>query len=132
MEFYAEILNGKFKNVIPISDGRYYVKIEKKNKRSLPQNAYYFGVVVPMIKEGLYEIGYDNITRNEQAHKFLVEKFLQQESVNKKTGEVIYITRSTTDLNTIEFNEYLEKCQKFGAEYLNIYIPSPNEQVSIW
>jgi hypothetical protein len=132
MEFFAEILNGKFKNVIPIADGRYYVKIEKKNKRSLPQNSYYFGVVVPMVKEGLYEIGYDNITHKEQAHKFLSEKFLQQESVNKKTGEVIYITRSTTDLNTIEFNEYLEKCQKFGAEYLNIYIPSPNEQVELW
>lgn len=131
MEFFAEILNGKFKNVIPIADGRYYVKIEKKNKRSLPQNAYYHGIIVPEIKRGMFEIGYDEISTNE-VHEFLKAKFLQKETINKKTGEVIYVPGSTAKLTIIEFNEFLEKCQRFAAEYLSIVINDPNTQVSIW
>ena len=131
MDFFAEILNGKFKNVIPIADGRYYVKIEKKNKRSLPQNAYYHGIIVPEIKRGMFEIGYDEISTNE-VHEFLKTKFLQKETINKKTGEIIYVPGSTAKLTTIEFNEFLDKCQRFAAEYLGIVILDPNQQSVIF
>ena len=131
MEFFGTIKQGAFTNVIPLPDGRYFVKIEKKNKRSLPQNAYYHSCIVQEIKRGMYEIGYDEISTNE-VHEFLKAKFLQKETINKKTGEVIYVPGSTAKLTTIEFNEFIEKCQKFAAEYLGIVIADPNTQVSIW
>lgn len=131
MEFFAEILNGKFKNVIHISDGRYCVKIEKKNRRSLPQNAYYHSVIVPEIKRGMYEIGYDEISTTE-VHEFIKARFLQKEVINKKTGEVLLVPGSTAKLTTIEFNEFIEKCQRFASEFLSVVIPDPNQQVSIW
>jgi len=53
-------------------------------------------------------------------------------TINKKTGEVIYVPGSTATLTTIEFNEFIEKCQKFAAEYLGIVIADPNSQVSLW
>ena len=131
MEFFGTIKQGAFTNVIPLDDGRYFVTIKKKNNRSLPQNAYYHGCIVPEIKRGMYEIGYDEISTN-QVHELLKAKFLQKEIINKHDGEVILVPGSTATLTTIEFNEFIEKCQKFAAEYLGIVIADPNTQVSLW
>ena len=131
MECFLDVVNGRLKNVIPIADGRYHFTIKKKNNRSLPQNAYYHGCIVPEIKRGMYEIGYDEISTN-QVHELLKAKFLQKEIINKHDGEVIYVPGSTAKLTTIEFNEFIEKCQKFAAEYLGIVIADPNTQVSLW
>ena len=131
MEFFANIKNGALTNVIPLADGRYFVTIKKKNNRSLPQNAYYHGCIVPEIKRGMYEIGYDEISTNE-VHEFLKAKFLQKETVNKNTGEVLLVPGSTASLTTIEFNEFIEKCQKFAAEYLGIVIADPGQQSVIF
>jgi len=131
MECFLDVVNGRLKNVIPIADGRYHFTIKKKNNRSLPQNAYYHGCIVPEIKRGMYEIGYDEISTN-QVHELLKAKFLQNEIINKHDGEVILVPGSTATLTTIEFNEFIEKCQKFAAEYLGIVIADPNSQVSLW
>jgi len=131
MECFLDVVNGRLKNVIPIADGRYHFTIKKKNNRSLPQNAYYHGCIVPEIKRGMYEIGYDEISTN-QVHELLKAKFLQKEIINKHDGEVILVPGSTATLTTIEFNEFIEKCQKFAAEYLGIVIADPNTQVSLW
>ena len=131
MECFLDVVNGRLKNVIPIADGRYHFTIKKKNNRSLPQNSYYHGCIVPEIKRGMYEIGYDEISTNE-VHELLKAKFLQKEIINKHDGEVILVPGSTATLTTIEFNEFIEKCQKFAAEYLGIVIADPNSQVSLW
>lgn len=130
MEFFAEILNGKFKNVIPIADGRYYVSIKKKNNRSLNQNAFYHGCIIPEFKRGFYEIGYD--LTSSDVHEFLKDRFLKKEIPNKETGEFLEVPVSTATLTTIEFNEFISKCQQLAAEYLNIVIPDPNQQVELW
>ena len=138
--FYGEISeSGKlkiykrkdFENELHLFAGKKVViSIEKKTKkRSINQNAYYFGVVVPLFRSGLLDIGYK--VSLEETHTFLKAKFLVKEIVNENTGEILTSVKSTTELTTVQFMEFIEDIQQFGAEFLGIQIPSPNEQISI-
>ncbi len=97
-----------------LKDGDYLISVKKQTKvRSNNQNSYYFGVVVKMIAE---EVGY---TPNE-THEALKHKFLSEH------GEFPRI-KSTSELTTVEFEDYLAKVRMFGSEFCNLYIPLPNE-----
>ena len=77
---------------------------ERSEGRSDQQNAYYHGVVVKMISD---KTGHDP----EEAHQKLKEHF-------KVT--------TTTKMKTAEFQEYIEKCRRFAAEFLELNIPDPD------
>lgn len=89
---------------------------EHKSQRSNPQNAAYWGIAVEILADHL---GYSK----EETHDALRLKFLSR--IDEKTG--LTVTRSTTSLNTKEFSEYYDKIQRWAMEFLNCYIPSPNE-----
>lgn len=84
--------------------------------RSLPQNRYYWGVVIPMICE---ETGMDK----DQVHFALREKFLSRRDVD--TG--LLIVKSTTELTIEQFRWYIDQIQRWAAEFLHIDIPDPNQ-----
>lgn len=88
-----------------------------RDQRSERQNNYYWGVVVPLLAQ---ETGYDA----ESMHEILKAKFLMQSYSLK--GEHIRAGRSTTTLDTVEFNEYTEDIRRWAAEW-GINIPQPNE-----
>lgn len=94
------------------------------NKRTHPQNSYYWAVIVKMLS---LETGHNQ----EEMHEILKYKFnpLAKGIVNKKTGEIeeLIIGHTTTNLSTIEFGEYCEKIRAWAAEFLNVNIPEPNE-----
>ncbi len=98
---------------------------KKKRKRSLSQNAYYFGVVCALVRNGMNEFGSDYSI--EETHEFLKSKFNLKEFINGNTGEVSTIPFSTTKLTTIEFMAYISKIQQFASQDLCIVIPDPNE-----
>ena len=73
-ELTIEIFNRKIRNLADfkklfneLKDGKYRLTIKDFRKRSLQQNAYYWGVVVPMVKEGLRHEGFDDVTEDEEA-----------------------------------------------------------------
>ena len=102
----------------------------KKKPRSSPQNAYYWGVVVQLIHEAMLDVG--DVVHPQEVHEFLKFRFLRVQKIDHETGELKYeYSRSTTDLSTIEFMEYIEMCIQFAAEYLNTVIPPPGEQAEI-
>lgn len=92
---------------------------QEKSKRSLNQNSAYWGIAIEILCECEAFGGYTK----EEIHDALRKEFLSK--VDPNTG--LTKIRSTTDLNTVEFNEYYEKIQRWAAEFLDIYIPSPNE-----
>lgn len=114
-----------------LKDGRYLVSIENGNNRTSPQNRYYWGCCLPLVKEGLQGIGYREVKTNEDAHEVLKYLFLKKLIPNEETGEAIEILGSTAKLTTVEFNEYIDQIVQWGAEYLNIQIPLPNEQLQL-
>lgn len=94
----------------------YILEIKRaRKKRSLPQNRYYWGVVVEIVAE---HTGYNPY----EAHQELAEMFLSYTHENGKR-----FVRSTTELNTLEFEKYTEKCRIWAATELQVPIPLPNE-----
>jgi hypothetical protein len=117
------------KDLFTVNDGKYLVERSDANKRSNPQNRYYFGLVIPLIQKGIKDMGTELTVL--ETHEFLKARFNLSELVNEGTGETISVPLSTTRLNKSEFSEYVEKIQLFAAEFLNIIIPDPGVQTEI-
>jgi hypothetical protein len=112
-----------------LKDGKHLLTVKDMRRRTIPQNSYYWGVMVPLVRRGLYEAGYDDVKTNDDAHEILKHVHLKNRMVNKQTGEVIDIAGSSAALTTPEFNVYVEVICKWAAEYLGVVIPSPYEQM---
>ncbi len=84
-------------------------------QRSNKQNRYYWKIIIGYIAE------YTGYTPNE-VHKGLAGKFLCDYTISELPR-----VRSTSELTTSEFEEYLERCRVFGAEFFGLDIPMPNE-----
>jgi len=105
------------------------ITIQRKRKvRSTPQNAYYWGCVVPLIQSAFVDSWGERKTK-EEIHEFLKREFQFTEHVNEQTGEIIKVGKSTTENTTVEFEEYLEDVRRFAEEWFSILIPLPNEQM---
>jgi hypothetical protein len=105
----------KIKDYVKGKDDFFVIEIHKSKKiRSLPQNKYYWGVVVKILGS---HIGYTS----DEMHQILASKFL---SYRKMNGEFV---KSTTKLNTLEFENYLDNCRQWASGEMQVHIPLPNE-----
>ncbi len=97
-------------------NGRVMIEVKKwRKQRTLNQNAFYWAVVIEMLA---YELGYSQ----DEAHEAMKWQFLKIE-IDGKPSTV----RSTHDLTTIEFMEYINKIKEWAFNFLNLIIPDPNE-----
>ena len=103
------------------------LKIKRKT-RSSPQNAYYWGVIIPLITQAINDLGND--FKEEETHEFLKSKF-NAKQIEVADGHYLDIPQSTSKMDTVEFMTYIENIQQFASMMLGIYIPSPNEQAQI-
>jgi hypothetical protein len=83
-------------------------------RRSEQQNAYYWGAVLKVISD---HTGYDC----EDLHNHFKAHFLKRHVGNLTSF------RSTTELNKVEFGEYLDKIIRFASERLDVRVPTPDE-----
>lgn len=99
---------------------RVRVTVERfRNRRSSEQNRYYFGVVVPAIAK---KIGEPDL---EAVHEMLKAEFNYEMLV---IGDrEMRKPKSTAKLETMEFAQYMEKVRMWAAQFLELYIPDPNE-----
>jgi len=131
--FTGKVERGK---VLLDSPSRYLVHLSKyegkrielvlrlqKSQRSLNQNNYYFGVVVEILS------GHTGYTA-EEMHEILKYKFLKTIKVIPDKEGMPYI-KSTTKLNTGEFEEYLAKIKQWAAQELDVFIPDPNDYEAV-
>jgi hypothetical protein len=93
----------------------------RRNSRTLNQNAYYWGVVVTRLAGYL---GYFP----DEIHEVLKQKFLPAKSIALKNEEVV-IPQSTSTLDTIQFEEYLEQIRIWAVRDLEFTLPLPNEDI---
>lgn len=105
------------------------VKVSGK-QRSCWQNNYYYGVVVNLIREAISEEWGEPMTKDD-VHTLLKQQCNWVEKFSQQTGESIRVAATTTNLSTVEFEEYLERCRRFALEFFNLEIPLPNEQTEI-
>lgn len=97
---------------------------QHRQRRSDRQNRYYHPCFVQPFADFLRGQGYG--VSDHDAHVILKERFLKRSLVNEKTGEVLEYTKSTADLDTQEFNEYLDACRVFLQDYAGIQVPEPS------
>lgn len=106
---------------------RIFITLETETKsRSLPQNSYYWGVIIDLLSE------HTGFTQDEM-HEILKHKFLRRTvwiHTKHNTEEQSIITRSTTDLSTKEFEEYLSQIRTWASADLGLWMPEPNEPVN--
>lgn len=98
------------------------VKVEltrrNKNDRSIEQNSYYWGVLVKEVADFTGE-------EADEIHEFYKSEFLAYD------GLFIKKFKSTTELNTEEFNEYCRKIRMWAWHFLTMHLPEPNEDPNL-
>lgn len=138
IEIITSILDNKFKRnrnlvlkAIQHFNGKDVVITFSKPKksRSNNQNAYYWGVVVNLVQQGLLDATGELRSTNDIHYKILLPMFAPlNEIANIDTGEVINERITSSDMTTTQFCEYIIEIQKWSAEFLCVDIPDPNEQ----
>lgn len=107
-------------------DGRWRVEfVRYRPRRSDRQNRYYWPCFVEPFADWL-TIEWAAPTSPEQAHEILKARFLKQAITNPDTGEMFELVRSTTELDTGEFNLYLDNVANFLAETCGFQVPEPD------
>lgn len=133
-QFLLHMKNGQIANLeltrkifALLKDGMHMVKITSMDKRSLDQNRYFHGVMLPIVAEGLRDAGWDEIRDEEDAKSFVKKLFATRSQVNHNTGEVVEFIQDTHKMTKPEFSVFIDDIVRWGAEYLGIQIPYPNE-----
>lgn len=103
---------------------------EQGNKRSNQQNAFYWGVIIPILQDGFYNTTGDYYTISD-IHDAMKAQFCFKEIVNIETAEILKMPLSTTDLTTMEWEIFIDKIRNWSANFLGINLPFPNEQMEI-
>jgi len=111
-----------------LPDGEYTITVKKRGRpRSDNQNAYYWGVVIGMLAEEF--AGDRSSDMLDQIHNAMRNKFLKRvyTKLNKDKRIQVETARSTTELSTVDFEEYMKLIRTWASEELGVYIPLPNE-----
>lgn len=108
---------------------------EDKPKRSTNQNAYWWGIVVPHVLEGIRDSGHGFLSPDckehcELIHQLICDKFLpDQPTIVLKDGFEFAGTGRTSQLNTGEMTTLIERVREWSLEIFGIYIPIPDELI---
>lgn len=107
------------------------IRIERtKKKRSNTQNAYLWGVVIPIVRNCLKEVGH--VMSNEQTHELLKLKFLKENIlVNEETGETIERIKSSKELSTSQMMDYFAEIREWIFDFFGVMIPNPNDNIKL-
>ena len=126
--FFGTIKNGRISLEKPVDFAKYTAKFEGKNiriavelrkkDRTLKENAYYWAVIVRMIAD---EMG----LLDDQVHEMLKMMFLKVGVEHK--GKRYEVARSTTQLSTVQFENYCERIRMWASNELGCVIPLPGE-----
>ena len=90
------------------------VSVKRKTRdRSNQQNRYYWGVVIKILGD---HFGYTDL----EMHEALKFEFLRVEEQGKPIT-----CKSTSQLSTVEFEQYLENVKRWAVQEYHTYIPDP-------
>lgn len=108
------------------------VEIKKrKSIRTLSQNAYYWGVIITMVRDRLKELSGEKYYSKEQAHEFILLECWFKEVVNEDSGLVFKIRKETHDLSKGEYAEFIDTIIDWCSMWLDIEIPPPDTQAEM-
>ncbi len=124
---FPEWLQKKLSEVMQEQEGKRVlvtIETEKKN-RSNEQNRFYYGVILPLIVSMFRDAG--NTVSKDDVHEFLklhVGKLVKD--IHDPDGESLPISRSSADLTTKEWEDWLTNIRVWAAHF-GVQVPLPNE-----
>lgn len=137
VEIRTNVDGGKFKRNLPLIldairefEGKEIIlSIQRAGKkRSNPQNAYYWGVII-LLSSKIISESWGEVWTSERTHEFFKAHFLFDEKYNDETGQIVKIPKSTTENTTTQQEEYHENIRQFIFEWFNINLPLPNDEI---
>lgn len=121
-----------FKNATPLwehlkalPEGRYRVTVSKSDKRTLAQNDW-LHAVLPGIRDGLRNVGYNEIRTTDDAKDFLKSLFFKKEVTNGV--ETVEVIQGTSDTSKLDFAGKAEEIIIWASQYLGIDVAPPGKQ----
>jgi len=123
IEYTGESEKQAIKATLELIGARVLELKKVRKKRSLPQNAFYWAVVLPEICKQLNQ---GDIP--EEIHALCKSMFLKRYRV-LKNKRYTWID-STTKLDSFAFGEYLEQVMSFFSREYGVYFPTPTDSYS--
>ena len=139
IEITTSIHNGLFKRnrntvleaIKSFNGSDVVITIDKvKKKRSNNQNAFYWGVLIPLMQQGAKDTWGESWSVD-KAHKHLSKLFVFHESVNIKTGLITKTPKPTTELKTTDWEVYVTEIRIYLLENFDIDAPEPNQEITL-
>ena len=139
IQIQTSVVNGRFKrnrnivlDAINSFEGKdLLITFEKLiKKRSNNQNAYYWGVLIPILQNCFRE-HWGEIWSKEKAHDFCKMQFNFIERINESTGEIVRVPKSTTENTTTAQEELHSEIRNFIFEWFDVNVPLPNEGITL-
>lgn len=106
-----------------LMEGKYYVTVQKNRpKRSLPQNAYYWAVIVKMMSD-------HNGDTPDEMHENLLNKFSYEMKADLD-GRLVKVLIRTTDkrFNTKYAEDYYRDVRQWALDNWHLEIPEPKSK----
>lgn len=128
------VFNGaEAERLYDIFDGK-HVQFEvtlPRNKKSVQQNKYYWGAIVPFIQKVFADAGKN--MRNVEVHYVLSAQFLPEKPpvVNPLTGEVSTVRYRYSELTTKGFSAYFDAIGAFLLEETGLVLPAPDDLLQL-
>jgi len=122
----------RFENALKaMKDGRIEIIVRRLyRKRSTPQNAFYWCVIVEIARQCLTEATGESHTK-EQAHEELKRNCNYKEVASRTTGEIMKVGSTTTQHTTVEAMEYYTRCRQWLFDWFEADCPDPGEQTTL-
>lgn len=140
LEFFSRVTNGKLAEGVSLTLRELITKMEGKNlvitvkeqgkRRSDRQNAFYWGVVIPLIKQLFEDAG--TTCAPEDVHCYLKEHVGgMMKVIILPDGSRRAIVESSTKLTTVQWEDYMEKVRAWAAGW-GVVIALPSESPPSW
>lgn len=104
---------------------------KRYKKRTENQNDFYWGVWVPIFQKLIMDEWQEFKTPNE-IHEMLKQNCNYVEKVSEHTGEILKVSKSTTELSTNQWEkEFKMRVKQFALDFFNTALPEPNSQMKM-
>ena len=92
---------------------------KRLKKRSNPMNSRYW-LLLHLIADGVKPDGQQ--FSPESFHTYFKSKFLGMDEIKLPSGKVVQFPKSTAELDSAEFAEYLDKVEAYAAEKWDVFL----------
>ena len=102
--------------------------VRSEDKKSNPQLRYFFGIVLPIIKQAFEEMQGETYSK-EDIVTLLKDMYFYEEKYSPLSETTIKVPMSLEHAKRSEVAQFIDKCVIFATDILNVKIPDSDKYV---